>query len=264
MDFQPRWEALQREGPLAVAEVLLFFVVLFSLMKFLRGSRGAAVLRGTLFLIGVMIATVFLAASLLALEHIAWAFEKLAALFMVALLVIFQPELRKGLLRLGMTPIFRRLVRASSPAIDELVEAAGIMSGQKVGAIIAIERQVPLTSFAESGTLVGAEISAGLIRTIFHRDTVLHDGAVIVRGNRIAAAGCILPLTESEVSRALGTRHRAALGLSEESDAVTIVVSEETGQISLGVDGKLKQGLTPDALRKELVRLCLESVEEGS
>jgi diadenylate cyclase len=264
MELWQRLESLWRGGAVAFAEILLLFVVLYAVFRFLRGSRGAAVLRGVLLLIGLSIGIVFLAASMLRLERITWVFEKLSALFVVALIIIFQPELRRGLLRLGLNPFFRRFVRASSPAIDEIVEAAATMSAGKIGAIIAIQREIPLTPYVEAATPLNAEISSELLRTIFHRDTPLHDGAVVIQGNRIAGAGCLLPLTENpELSKSLGTRHRAALGLSEETDAVTVVVSEETGRIALGVDGKLRAGLTVEELRAQLTQLCLEAIEGG-
>jgi diadenylate cyclase len=264
MDLWPRLESLWRGGAVAVAEILLLFLVLYAVLRALRGSRGAAVLRGVLFLIGLSIGIVFLAASLLKLERITWVFEKLSALFMVALVIIFQPELRRGLLRLGLSPVFHRLVRTSSPAIEEIVEAVRVMAQQKVGALIAIQRDVPLTPYIEAGTMLNAEITSELLRTVFTKDTALHDGALVIQGSRAAAAGCLLPLTENpELSKSLGTRHRAALGLSEESDAVTVVVSEETGRVSLCVDGKLLPALSSEELRRHLAQLCLEAIEGG-
>jgi diadenylate cyclase len=265
MELVQKLDVLWRAGGWAFVEVLLLYLVIYGVLRFLRGSRGAAVLRGVLLLIALSIGIVFLAANMLQLERITWLFEKLSALFMVALVIVFQPELRRGLLRLGLNPFFRRFVRASSPALEEIVEAVISMSQNRVGAIIAIQRDVPLTPYIETATALNAEISSELLRTIFHKDTILHDAAVIIQGNRVAAAGCLLPLSENpELSKSLGTRHRAALGLSEESDAVTIVVSEETGQISLGVDGELRQRLSPDDLRKQLTELCIEAVEGGA
>ncbi|MBE7463527.1 MAG: TIGR00159 family protein [Planctomycetes bacterium] len=260
-----RLQGLWRSGLSAAVEIFLLFLVIYLLLRFLRGSRGAAVLRGIFLLIFVSFGIVFIFASLFELEHITYTFEKIAALFFIALLIIFQPELRRGLLRLGLSPGFGSVVQASSPTIDEIVQAATHMSQRSMGALIAIQREIPLTAFIEAGTPMNAEITSELLQTIFYPGSALHDGAVIIQGTRIAAAGCLLPLTENpELSKTLGTRHRAGLGLSEESDAVTVVVSEETGRISLGVDGKLKQGLSPDELRKELTRLCLEAVEGGT
>ena len=251
----------------AIVEIVLLAAVLYVLLAFLRGSRGAGVLRGMLVLIGLSIGVLFIAAKLLQLEHIVWAFEKLAALSIVAAVIIFQPELRRGLLRLGLNPFVSRFVRADSPAIDEIVEACANLSSRSTGALIAIQRRVPLNEYAERGTVLNAEISRELLETIFFKGklgegTILHDAGTIIIGNRIAGAGCLFPLSENpELSKSLGTRHRAALGLSEESDAVSVAVSEETGQISLAVEGKFKHGLTPRELRQQLTLLCLESVE---
>ncbi len=251
----------------AFVEIVLLAAVLYIVLAFLRSSRGAGVLRGMLVLIGLSIGVVFIAAKLFQLEHIVWVFEKLAALSIVAGVIIFQPELRRGLLRLGLTPWISRFVRADSPAIDEVVEACANMSRSSVGALLAIQRRVPLNDFAERGTILNAEITRELIETIFFKGktgegTILHDAGTIIIGNRIAGAGCLFPLSENpELSKSLGTRHRAGLGISEESDAVAVVVSEETGRISVAVEGRFLHGLTPEELRAKLTELCLVSVE---
>jgi diadenylate cyclase len=265
MDFLKR---LQGVGGSAIVEILILAAVFYVVLRFLRGSRGAGVLRGMLVVIFVSIGVVFVAARyLFQLEHIVWVFEKLAALSIVAAMIIFQPELRRGLLRLGIHPLMGRFVRADSPAIAEIVEACANMSNRSIGALIAIQRQVPLSDYIERGTVLNAEVTRELLETIFFKGksgdgTILHDAGVIILGSRVAAAGCLFPLSENpELSKALGTRHRAALGLTEESDAVTVVVSEETGRISLGVEGRLMHGLTPEELEKRLTELCLVSVE---
>lgn len=264
MDWQGI-QALWQAGWPAFVQIFLLFLILYGFLRFLRSSRGAPVLRGIFLFVGMSIVVMFLAAYLLKLQHITWVFEKVAALFFVAVMIIFQPELRRGLLRLGMHPFFHRLVRTSSPAIDEIVEATTLMSQRSVGALIAVERQVTLTPFIEHGTELNAEITSELLQTIFHPGSALHDGAVIVQGSRVAAAGCILPLTENaELAKTLGTRHRAGVGLTEQNDAVTVAVSEETGTISLCVDGKLSQGITPRDLRRQLTELCIETVEGGT
>ncbi|HYF50873.1 MAG TPA: diadenylate cyclase CdaA [Planctomycetota bacterium] len=265
-DFLRRLQGIPVTGITAIVEIILLAAVLYVLLAFLRGSRGAGVLRGMLILVGLSIGFVFIAARAFQLEHIMWVFEKLAALSIVAAVIIFQPELRRGLLRLGLNPLVGRFVRADSPSIEEIVEACANLSHRSTGALLAIQRQVPLNDYIERGTALHAEITKELIETIFFKGksegTILHDGGVIIVGNRIAAAGCLFPASENpELSKSLGTRHRAALGLTEESDAVTVVVSEETGRISIGVEGKLIHGLTPDDLRTKLNELCLESVE---
>jgi diadenylate cyclase len=266
-DFLNRLHATPVTNIRAIVEILLIAVVFYVLLAFLRGSRGAGVLRGMLVLSGISIGIVFIAAKLLQLEHIVWVFEKLAALSIVAAVIIFQPELRRGLLRLGLTPLVSRFVSAGSPAIDEIVEACSNLSKRSMGALIAIQRRVPLNEYAERGTVLNADITGELLETIFFKGklgegTILHDAGTIIIGNRVAGAGCLFPLSENpELSKSLGTRHRAALGLSEESDAAVVVVSEETGRISLAVEGKFVHGLTPKELRARLTVLCLESVE---
>ena len=265
-EFLRRLQGIPVTGISAIVEIILLAAIFYVLLVFLRGSRGAGVLRGMLILVGLSIGFVFIAARAFQLEHIVWVFEKLAALSIVAAVIIFQPELRRGLLRLGLNPLVGRFVRADSPSIEEIVEACANLSHRSMGALIAIQRQVPLSDYVERGTTLNAEITKELIETIFFKGkaegTILHDAGVIIVGNRIAAAGCLFPLSENpELSKSLGTRHRAALGMTEESDAVTVVVSEETGRISVGVEGKLFHGLTLEDLRTKLNELCLESVE---
>ena len=260
---------LQNFPPAGVIEILLLATVFYLLLVFLRSSRGAGVLRGMLMVVGLSIGIVFVAARYFQLEHIVWVFEKLAALSIIAALIVFQPELRRGLLRLGLNPLLVRFVRPDSPAIEELVETCVNLSKRSMGALIAIQRRIPLNDYIERGTALNAEITRELLETIFFKGpsegTILHDAGVIIVGNRIAAAGCLFPLSENpELSKSLGTRHRAALGLTEESDAVTVAVSEETGRISLSVEGKFFHGLTPEELQVKLTELCLESVEGGS
>jgi diadenylate cyclase len=257
-----RMQGMPFTGSGAIVEIVLLAAVLYLLLRFLRGSRGAGVMRGMLVLAFLSIGVVYFAARVFQLEHIVWVFERLAALSILGGIIIFQPELRRGLLRLGVNPFLGKFMRADSPAIDEIVEACASMSKRNCGALIAIQRQVPLVDYVERGTVMNADITRELIETMFYKGTILHDAGVIVVGNRIAAAGCLFPLSENaELSKSMGTRHRAALGLTEESDAVTIAVSEETGRISLGVEGKLMYGLSPDELQKQLSVLCLESVE---
>jgi diadenylate cyclase len=264
------FNSLRYVGARGIAEMLLLATLFYAILAFLRGSRGAGVLRGILVLIFVSIAFVFIVAKALQMDHIVWIFEKLAALSIVTSVIIFQPELRRGLLRLGLNPFIGRFVKTDSPAIDEIVEACASLSSRSIGALIAIQRRVPLNEFAERGTILNAEISKELIETIFYRSksgegTILHDAGTIVIGSRVAGAGCLFPLSENpELSRALGTRHRAALGMSEDTDAVVVVVSEETSRISLAVEGKFYHDLKPDDLRLRLVQLCLESVEGGA
>jgi diadenylate cyclase len=170
-------------------------------------------------------------------------------------IVLFQSDIRRALAHFGRAPFFRYLERleATSETIEELVVSATNLASRRIGAIIVIERQIGLRNYIEGGIPLEAMVTYDLLGSIFQPGSPLHDGAVIVQGDRIAAAACFLPLSVNAlVSRDLGTRHRAALGVTEENDAVAIVVSEETGGISLALNGRLERGLTPDALRARL------------
>jgi diadenylate cyclase len=174
----------------------------------------------------------------------------------LATVVVFQPELRRALMRLGETRLFRSWSSQVDDEIDALVEAATFLSRRKIGAVVAIERDVPLGAIAESGTRVGADLSAPLLETIFWPNSPLHDLGVVISGGKIAYAGVQFPLAESgELERELGSRHRAAVGMSQESDAVVLVVSEETGDVSIAERGQLIRKLTPEGLRGLLSEL---------
>jgi diadenylate cyclase len=181
--------------------------------------------------------------------------------FFLLIAVLFQPEIRRLLLRLGEAPMFRWLFHVEAPIASEIVSAVFTLSQRKIGALIVIEREVGLATVIEGGTPMNAAVSSELIVTIFWPGSPLHDGAVVVRGNRIAAAGCLLPLTEQPgLAKTLGTRHRAAIGITEESDALSIVVSEETRQVSVVHRGQLRMGLDREQLRKVLEESLIETV----
>ena len=240
-----------------VAQILVLTVVLYLALHFVRGTRGAGVLRG---LIIIFIVT-FVAASFLtniagfeAVHYLLTQFLGIAAL--VLIIVIFQPELRHGLVRLGSNPFLRRLFRAQEHVAQEVTKSVAYLSRNKTGALIVIARQVQLGGFIERGVGLDAKVSAEVLNAIFQPSSPLEDGAVIIQHERLAAACCILPLTENPtLSRTLGTRHRAALGVTEESDAVTIVVSEQTGNIALAVQGELTSNVNVEELRGLLERL---------
>jgi len=179
------------------------------------------------------------------------------------IIVVFQSDLRRGLAELGRLRIIRSLFSRPDVGLAEVARAAIDMAQRRTGALMAIERDVPLRPWIDRGTTLGAVIRAETLRTIFTVPAPLHDGAVIIQGERIAAAGCILPLTTNEsLAQELGTRHRAALGLSEETDAIVVVVSEETGKISLAVDGELRRSIEPGDLNDTLAELLGESKEK--
>lgn len=237
----------------APVEILILWYAVYMLLVFIKGTRTVQVLKG-LFILTV----VFLLSQVLNLEVIKWIFLRVFGIAIIAFLIIFQPELRRGLARLGQNPFFNVFSKEHRKVIEEIVKAASALSRKKIGALIALEGEIGLRTHIESGILLKSRISNELINSIFMPNTPLHDGGVIIRGARIQAAGCLFPLTENpKVSKTLGTRHRAALGLSEEGDAIVIIISEETGIISLAISGKLTRNLNEESLRKALDKLYL-------
>ena len=241
--LQPGWADL--------VQILLVTYALYRVLLLLRGTRAIQVLLGVF-----MLTLVYGVARLIDWTLITAILETVFTYGAIAAIVVFQPELRSALAQLGRSPLWRFLGRSEAHEVaDEVAAAAERLSRQKIGALIAIERDVGLGEYAETGTRIDARVSAELLATIFTPYSPLHDGAVVIQRGRVAAAGCILPLTQFPVpDRTLGTRHRAAIGLSEETDALVVVVSEETGRISLAEGGRLEQNLTPDALRAILAR----------
>jgi diadenylate cyclase len=232
-----------------VVELLLIGFVVFWVIRFLQGTRGARMLKGIAFVLISLHLLVTLAGEYFALDRLVFLYEKFLLFASFALAVVFQPELRRGLMRLGETRFFRGFSDAITEDISKLVEAATFLSRRKIGGLIAIEREVGLGGIAESGTRVNADLSSDLLDTIFWPNSPLHDLGVVVSQGRIAYAAVQFPLAESgELERELGSRHRAAVGMSQETDAVVLVVSEETGDISIAESGKLIRKLTPEAL----------------
>lgn len=237
-------------------EWLLIGLAVFWIVRFLRGTRGARMLKG----IAVIMISLYLIVSLLGmkfgLERLVFLYGKVLFFASFATVVVFQPELRRALMRLGETRLFRSLSQEIDREIEALVEAATFLSRRKIGALIAIERDVGLGGVAENGTALNAELSAPLLETIFFPNTPLHDLGVIISQGKITFAGVQFPLAESgELERELGSRHRAAVGMSQESDAVVLVVSEETGDVSIAERGQLIRGLPPEGLRQMLMEL---------
>jgi len=234
----------------AAIEILLLALMFYLVLRFLRGSRGAGILKGLGVVVVVGLIGVLFLARFLELKVIGAIATEAVAVFSFALLVIFQPELRRALVRLGQSPLFGLFTRSQKEVTNQLIDAVATMSREKTGALIAIEREVGLRSYAEGGVRLDADVSSSLLVTIFHPNTPLHDGAVIVQGSRVVAAGCLFPLTENvDVGSGMGTRHRAAIGVTEDSDAIAIVVSEETGGISIALKGQMTSDLDPEGLR---------------
>src|SRR5882757_607619 len=213
----------------SLIEILLLSVAIYYGYRYFRGTRGAKVLTG----LAIVFLTLTLISTLLNLVVIGWIVRSFSVFLAVALVVIFQPELRRGLAALGGHPIFS-LTSEKRETVHDLAEAVTQLANKQFGALIAIERDTSIRVYEETGVVIDGEFSVELILTIFHPKAALHDGGVILRNGRIAAAACIFPVSQREtLDRSLGLRHRAGLGITEESDAVAVVVSEETGAILL-------------------------------
>lgn len=264
MDFISRiqrlWDRVWESYPLweIALELAIIWLVVYAVVKFVQGTRAAGALKALLLMIVVSTLVVRIVGQRDVLERITFLYSEFMTLLAITLIVIFQPELRRGLIRLGETPILRRMQAAGEAgAIEGIVEACGFLSKARFGAIIAMERDVPIRAVAEGGgggTLIDARVSAALLQTIFFPGSTLHDLAVVVRGDRVMMAGVQLPLADPEdmPDETLGSRHRAAVGLSKECDALVVVVSEETGRISVAERGKLARFSSADQLRDHL------------
>ncbi|MDD3276301.1 MAG: diadenylate cyclase CdaA [Kiritimatiellales bacterium] len=240
--------SIEFPGVTGTIEILILATVFYFLVKFFRGTRGAAILTGLVILFTFLIViTKF--TNLLILN---WLLQKLMVYLALALVVIFQPEIRRALARLGRQGNFLA-GKARRALADPIADAVLLLASRKIGALIAIEREVETRGIQDTGTRMGSEVSAELLVSLFYPGTPLHDGGVIISEDRIAAAGCVFPLTQNDdLSHDLGTRHRAAIGLTEETDTVVLVVSEETGIISIAYNGRLKRGFDGPHLRRVL------------
>ncbi|MFA5334272.1 MAG: diadenylate cyclase CdaA [Candidatus Omnitrophota bacterium] len=240
-----------------IIEIGIIWFVIYKLLAFIKGTRAVQVLRGI-----IIIAVIFLLTQQLRFDVINWIFTKLFALSVIAFLIVFQPELRSGLARIGREKVFGNIL-TEERTIDEVAKSVSILARKKIGAIIAIEREVSLEPYTESGVPLDSSITSELLNTIFMPNTPLHDGGVVIHGDRIIAAGCLFPLSQSpDISKLLGTRHRSAIGLSEETDSVCVVVSEETGVISVANAGKLTRDLDRERLINHLRALLYRPKKE--
>lgn len=229
-----------------IVEIIILWVVVYRIFVFLKGTKAIYLVRGIIILvIALLLFQMFDFPVLTRLLTYFFAF------FLVLIAIIFQPELREGLMQLGKRHIF--YVEPKKEEIEktlrEIVSAAGALSRKKVGALVAIQREIGLKRYAESGVLLDAELTSELIQNIFYPGAPLHDGGLIIQGTKMIAASCLFPLSDNpDLERSLGMRHRAAVGLSENSDALVIIVSEETGIISLAINGQLTRNLVPNDL----------------
>ncbi|MGA8654645.1 MAG: diadenylate cyclase CdaA [Chthoniobacterales bacterium] len=243
----------------AAIEIVLLAAAIYYGYLYFRGTRGAKVLTG----LAVLFIFLTLVSQILNLTVISWLLRSLTAFLAIALVVIFQPELRRALAELGSTHFFSSSSQKKE-TIDLLTEAVFELASRQTGALIAIEKDTAIRSFAESGVNLDCEVSQELLLTIFFPKTPLHDGGVIIRNDRITAAACIFPVSQREdLDRTLGLRHRAGLGITEESDAVAIVVSEETGHISICHRGKIERGFKPGQFETRLSKLLLSDSDQS-
>jgi len=256
------WTDFFRSAPLPAAggllEILVLSVVFYYIIQFLRGTRGAQVLLGFVTAVVVML----LLTRLFNLDTLNWLLQQLSVYLVIAFLIIFQPEIRRALAELGKQHVFATTLRERG-VLDEIVQAVSRLAADKIGALIAIEREIGTRAVQETGTRMDSVVTAELLATIFFPHTPLHDGGVIIEGDRIRAAACVFPLSSRDIGK-IGTRHRAAVGISEETDAVVVVVSEETGAISLAYKGRLIRGLDEARLRRILSSVLLRAAKQKS
>jgi diadenylate cyclase len=260
-------DAVMSIGVVDIADILCLTVMFYYIFKFIRDRRAGKLTLGVLLFVALLFT-----AELTGMRATRFILTNVFQIGIITLVILFQPELRSALEKMGNQPIrsLRSLGdRQAEPqtlyVIDAVCEAAGELSDAKTGALIVFERETKLGDLILTGTVVNADISPFLIRNIFFNKAPLHDGAVIIRGGRLYAAGCLLPLsTNADIIKDLGTRHRAAIGMSENSDAVIVVVSEESGIISVAREGVMRRMYTPETLKTELVAQLIKSDERQS
>lgn len=251
------WTSIPKIGLTDVLDILIVSIIIYEIAKWIKSTRAWVLLKGIMLLV-----LVAMAAFLLQLHTITWILTNTMAVGITAILIVFQPELRSALEQLGRKNWISNIFSTETSGVDEgytartiqeITRAAIEMGKVKTGALIVLEREVALGEYERTGIPIDGKVSSQLLINIFEHNTPLHDGAVIVRNNRLVSATCYLPLSESvEIAKELGTRHRAAVGISEVSDSITVIVSEETGAISIAKGGKIIHNLDPQQLRDEL------------
>jgi diadenylate cyclase len=236
-------------------EILVIWIVVWAVVRFIQGTRAAGAIKGVLLILVMFTLLVRIVTQRESFQRLTFLYQSFLPLIAFTLIVIFQPELRRGLIRLGERQFFRRAGVGVTPIVDAIVDACAYLSKARFGALIVIERETSLGGLTEGGTPLNAQVSAPLLQTIFFPGTALHDLAVVIAGNELRAAAVQLPLADPEdmPDRTLGSRHRAAVGLTKDSDAIVVVVSEETGGISVAERGRLDRGLSADELRETLL-----------
>ena len=242
-------------GWLDVVDIAIVAFLIYEFLKLIRRTRAAQMVLGVLLVVGL-----YFASERAPLPTVNWLVRDMFGYLVFSAIVLFQSDIRRALSTLGQAPFFRYLARPTTTdeTIEEVVVASTMLASRRIGALIVIERTIGLRNYIESGIPLDSTVTYDLLLSVFQTDSPLHDGAVIIQENRIAAAACFLPLTVNpRLSKELGSRHRAAIGLTEESDAVALVASEETGTLSLALDGQIERDLDPDQLRFRLEALML-------
>ena len=245
-------EVLSQVGARDLLDIALVSLIIYRLLIVLKGTKAAKMLMG---LVVLLVASIISRA--VPLYTLEWMLNGLWAYMVIAVVIVFQPEIRSALARMGEKTLMSPFRSAEElKVLEEVVKAAVAMASSKMGALIVIERNTRLEDFVELGTIVDAHVTRELLTAIFHPGSPIHDGAVVIRAGRVVAAGCFLPIAlEAELSRALGTRHRAALAVTQETDAVVVVVSEETGTIALSLGGRMETDLDMGSLRGRLMEI---------
>ncbi|MDI6800589.1 MAG: diadenylate cyclase CdaA [Thermodesulfovibrionales bacterium] len=247
---QIRWQDL--------LDIVIVSIIFYRILLIIKGTKAAKMLAG----LGILLVASFFS-RYLQLYTMDWLIQSFWAQVVIVLIVLFQPEIRKALAKMGESPFLQFASAEELRSLEEIVKTAVALANRKIGALIVIERDVSLKDYVEIGTPLDAKVTKELLLSIFHPTSPIHDGAVVIRGNRIVAAGCFLPITlGTDVGKTFGTRHRAGIGITEETDAVVIVVSEETGMISVAVHGKLETHIDMGTLRDMLTDLFTESKKE--
>ena len=253
-------EFLQEHWRSAV-EILILWVFIYQFYRTFRATRGARILVG----LAMIFVALTLASQLLQLEVMQFIITRVAVVAALALLIIFQPELRMALARLGSSRLWSFNITQQEEFLSSVADAVWQLSKKRYGALFAIERSIDLKDQIETGVEINGDLSSELALTIFHPKTALHDGGVVLSGERIVAASCVFSVSQTEIGdRSMGLRHRAAIGLTEESDAVSIVVSEETGAVSICVDGRIERNMDEDGFRDRLEEIFLSDREGDS
>lgn len=267
VDFFEKYFSFPKISPSDIVEIIIISFLFYQVMIWIKKTRAWMLFKGI-----IMLLIFTLIALLFNLTTILWIAQKTLSVGIIAVIIVFQPELRKALEQLGRQNIFSTIFsiddsknasqRFTDNTVNEMIKATFELSKYKTGALIVIEQEIILTEYERTGIALDSKLSSQLLINIFEHNTPLHDGAIIVRGDRIVSATCYLPLSDNmELSKDLGTRHRAAVGISEVTDSLTIIISEETGIVSIAIGGKLIRGLDADGLRKKLVYVQNKSID---